>query len=82
MSDFMLWFYANFIRPQMYEIPEGDYIDCFQDVWDGLSPELLHSWNKCEEFLSIHAFLLGLHTGMELSAATRTTFPPASQQPK
>ena len=81
MSDYMLWLYANFIQPQMDEILEGDYTVHFQSVWDSLSPDLLPSWDKCEEFLSIHAFLLGLATGAGLAQATQTTSPPAWTQP-
>ena len=40
MSDFMLWLYANYIRPQLHEINEGDYVSYFQDVTDSLPPEL------------------------------------------
>ena len=71
MSDFMLWFYANYIQPQLYEIHEGDYSDHFQNIMDSLPEGLHHDLQKCEEFTAIHAFLLGLHTGAGLSSAAR-----------
>ena len=71
MSDFMLWLYANYIQPQLYDIPEGEYISHFQDVTDHLPAGLRTSLDKCEEFTAIHAFLLGLRTGAGLSSAAR-----------
>lgn len=68
MSDFMLDFYASYIRPQLYDIHEGDYTDDFQEIFDRLPQELLPSWYKCEEFTAIHAFLLGFQTAAGLSA--------------
>lgn len=71
MSDFMRWFYAVYIQPQLYEIHEGEYTDYFQNVIDGLPDGLLPDLLKCEEFTAVHAFLLGLHTGAGLSSAPR-----------
>lgn len=82
MPDFMPWLYANYIEPQLLEIFEGEYADHFQNVGDRLFPDLLPSWNKCEEFISIHAFLLGFRTGAGLAAATQTTSPAASSPPR
>lgn len=69
MPDFMLGFYASYIRPQLYEIHEREYTDCFETILDSLPDHLLPDLQKCEEFTAIHAFLLGLRTGAGLSAA-------------
>ena len=71
MSDFMLRFYANYIRPQLYEIHEGEYANCFENVTDSLPEDLLPDLQKCEEFPAVHAFLRGLRTGAGLSSAAR-----------
>lgn len=71
MPDFMLWFYASYIRPQLYEIQEEEYTGCFEAVMDNLPDSLLPDLRKCEEFTAIHAFLLGLRTGAGLSSAAR-----------
>ena len=69
MSDFMLSFYNSYIRPQLYDIKEGEYTEDFQKVFDHLPEDLLPSLYKCEEFTAIHAFLLGLRVAAGLSAA-------------
>ena len=66
MSDFMLEFYANYIRPQLYDILEGEYVENFQNLFNSLPESLLPDLRKCEEFTAIHAFLLGLRTGYHL----------------
>ncbi len=71
MSDFMLWFYENYIQPQLCEIKEGEYVDYFVSVTDHLPDSLLPDLRKCEEFTAIHAFLLGVRTGAGLSSAAR-----------
>ena len=71
MSDFMLWLYANYIHPQLYEIHEGEDIGHFQNVIDRLPEDLLPDLQKCEEFTAVHAFLLGLRTGAGLPSAAR-----------
>ena len=69
MSDFMLAFYNSYIRPQLYDIKEGEYAKDFQKVYDHLPDDVLLSLYKCEEFTAIHAFLLGLRMAAGLSAA-------------
>lgn len=71
MSDFMLRFYANYIRPQLHEIHEGEYANCFENVTDSLPEDLLPDLQKCEEFTAVRAFLLDFRTGAGLSSAAR-----------
>ena len=66
MSDFMKWFYAVYIQPQLLEIHEGEYTDYFQNIADFLPDGLLPDLQKCEEFTAVHAFLLGMRTGRGL----------------
>ena len=47
MSNFMLWLYDNYIRPQLYEIKEGEYVDYFVSVTDHLPDSLLPDLRKC-----------------------------------
>ena len=83
MSDFMLWLYANYIRPQIEGAEKGDYDFHFDLIHNELPPCSRPSLDKCLEFTAAHAFLLGLRTGAGLSAAvrgpqaTQTTSPPA-----
>lgn len=82
MPDFLLWLYAHYIGPQLKDIPQGDYSFHFQLVENNLPPSVFSSLRKREEFIAIHAFLLGLRTGAGLSAAaTKTTSPPGATQP-
>ena len=71
MSDFMVWLYANYIRPQLESAQRGDY-DCHFDLLkDDLPPCARPSLDKCLEFTASEAFLLGVRTGAGLSAGTR-----------
>lgn len=69
MSDFMLWLYTNYIRPQPDSARRGDYDFHFDLLRNELPPCAQASLDKCLEFTAIHAFLLGLRTGAGLSAA-------------
>lgn len=71
MSDFMLWLYASYIRPQLDSARRGDYEFHFDLLRNELSPCTAPSLDKCLEFTAVHAFLLGLRTGAGLSAAAR-----------
>ena len=67
MSDFMLWLYANFIRPQVDAEEKGDYEFHFDLVRNTLPPPVRSSMEKCLEFTAVHAFSLGLKTGAGLA---------------
>ena len=68
MSDFMLWLYANYIKPQLETLTkESDYalrIELLQGQLDGGGMEDL---DRALEFTAIQAFLLGLRTGEGLA---------------
>ena len=71
MSDFMLWLYANYIRPQLDSAPRGDCAFHFDLLHNELPPCTRASLDKCLEFTAAHAFLLVLRTGAGLSSAAR-----------
>ena len=67
MSDFMLWLYANYIRPQIDAQEKGDYSFHFDLVENELPPSVRPSMEKCLELAAIRAFSLGLRTGAGLA---------------
>lgn len=67
MSDFMLWLYANYIRPQISAAPKRDYAFHFDLVRNNLRPSEQESMDRALEFTAVQAFLLGLRTGEGLS---------------
>lgn len=85
MSAFLHWYYQHYILPQTVDIPEEEYTDSYQDLLDHLPKDSQESLIRWEEFISIHAFLLGFRTAAGLSDAgafTKTTFPSASIPPR
>ena len=66
MSDFMKWLYVNYIHPQIKSAPREDYEAYFSLMENTLEPELTVTYRKTQEFIAIHAFLLGLRTGCGL----------------
>ena len=70
MSDFMLWLYANYIRPQLEAVPPEDYYAHFDLVKNELPPLFWEELDKCREFTAIHAFTLGFRTGKGLAGLT------------
>ncbi|WP_325199826.1 hypothetical protein [Oscillibacter sp.] len=70
MSDFMLWLYANYIKPQV-DAALRDPCACPLDTLQNeLCEAQRRDLDKALEFTAIQAFLLGLRTGEGL-AATR-----------
>ena len=67
MSDFMLWLYAHYIRPELDAAPQGDYSFHFDLLHNDLSAYLAESTAKILEFTAVQAFLLGLRTGRGLA---------------
>lgn len=64
MSDFMLWLYANYIKPQMGTLTrESDYALRLELLQSQLADGGLEDL----EFTAIQAFLLGLRTGEGLA---------------
>lgn len=70
MSDFLLWLHANYILPQLKAAPLNDYGFHFDLIQNELPPCALESLDRCLEFTAIHAFLLGVRTGMGLAPFT------------
>ena len=66
MSDFMKWLYANYIGPQVKTASQEDYEMHLSLLENCLEPDLAVSYKKTQEFIAIHAFLLGLRTGRGL----------------
>ena len=66
MSDFMKWLYANYIGPQVKNASQEDYEMHLSLLENCLEPDLAVSYKKTQEFIAIHAFLLGLRTGRGL----------------
>ena len=67
MSDFMKWLYANYITPQINAASQEDYESYFSLMENTLEPDLAVTYRKTQEFIAIHAFLLGLRTGEGLA---------------
>lgn len=66
MSDFMKWLYAQYIKPQLEAVPQGDYEIYFDSFFDETTFKGEQYYDKIIEFTAIHAFLLGLRTGQGL----------------
>lgn len=71
MSDFMKWLYANYIKPYLDTVPQGDYKPDFYFLEDEISSATADSFSKAQEFTAVHTFLLGLRTGKGLSDPLR-----------
>ena len=72
MSDFMLWLYANYIKPQLGVLTrESDYALRIELLQGQLSDGGLEDLDKALEFTAIQAFLLGLRTGEGLALTRR-----------
>lgn len=67
MSDFMLWLYAHYIRPELDAAPQGDYSFHFDLLHNDLPAYPAESTAKILEFTAVQAFLLGLRTGRGLA---------------
>ena len=62
MSDFMLWLYANYIRPQIGAVEKDGCGTKFYIVEKELSPAARISLERSLEFTAIQVFLLGFRT--------------------
>jgi len=70
MSDFMLWLYANYIKPQMGKPAQGSDYALRQELLESqLADGGLEDLEKLLEFQSIQAFLLGMRTGEGLATS-------------
>lgn len=67
MSDFMLWLYAHYIKPYLDTVPQGNYDFHLELMRNEMLESSVESFEKSQEFIAIHAFLLGLRTGQGLS---------------
>ena len=81
MSDFMIWLYAHYIKPQLDAAPRGDYSFHFDLMHNELGFHALESYEKSLEFTAIHAFLLGLRTGAGLGALIPQGTAPSAPGP-
>ena len=66
MSDFMIWLYLHYIKPYLDTVPEGDYQIYFEEMFESMNFRCEQLYDKTQEFVVIHAFLLGLRTGRGL----------------
>ena len=66
MSDFMIWLYLHYIKPYLDTVPADDYNFHMDMIHNELGYHALESYEKNLEFTAIHAFLLGLRTGLRL----------------
>ena len=68
MDQFLPWLYARYIYPYQEEHVPGSGYELDLSLMDGnLTPEDRANFNKCREFFSLQAFVLGLRTGLGLS---------------
>lgn len=66
MSDFMKWLYQHYILPYLEGLPREDYGLFFDEMFEIMSFRCEQLYGKTQEFVVIHAFLLGLRTGQGL----------------
>jgi hypothetical protein len=62
----MIWLYTHYIKPYLDEVPQGDYDIYFFEMFEAMSFQCERLYDKTQEFLLVHAFLLGLRTGRGL----------------
>jgi len=74
MSDFALWLYANYIRPQVSAVEKDEYEFDFSLLKRELSPASQINMERALAFMGIQAFLLGFRTSEGLTA-----LPPRTQ---
>ena len=67
MTDFMLWLYAHYIKPQIDAVPKGNYAYPMDLLENSLRPSDREDLDKTLEFHAVQAFLLGLRTGEGLA---------------
>ena len=67
MSEFMIWLYRQYIKPQLDAAPPGDYGMHVAFMENELGPHALESYEKVLELTAIRAFSLGLLTGESLA---------------
>ncbi len=72
MSDFILWLYANYIKPHMEKPAQGSDYALRRELLEGqLEENGLEDLEKVLEFQSVQAFLLGMRTGEGLAVSHR-----------
>lgn len=74
MNDFMRWFYANYIKPQIGKQDISCYETSFSLMDNCLSDELKEDYDRTLEFYASHAFILGLRTGAGLTYSSQGSF--------
>ena len=75
MTDFMRWFYAHYIHPQLEHVPREAYQYWLSALENDLTSRQREDYEKVLEFYAVHAFLLGVETGRGLSEALGPTRP-------
>lgn len=66
MSDFMKWLYEHYIKPYLQSVPQDDYKLYFDELFESMNFHCEQLYDKTQEFVVTHAFLLGLRTGQGL----------------
>ena len=66
MSDFMKWLHEHYIKPYLESIPQDDYKLYFDELFESMNFRCEQLYDKTQEFMVTHAFLLGLRTGRGL----------------
>ena len=82
MSDFMLWLYANYIRPQTSAAEKDHYEFDFHLLRRALPPASQVHLERVLTFTAVQAFLLGFRTSEGLPPRTprQEPGPPAPLQ--
>ena len=75
MTDFMRWFYADYICPQLGRVPRGAYQYWISALENDLTSHQKEDYEKTLEFYAVHAFLLGVETGRGLWEVLSPTRP-------
>ena len=70
MSDFMLWLYANYIRPQISAVEKDHYEFDFRHLQNALPPASQVNLERALTFTAVQAFLLGFRTSEGLPPRT------------
>lgn len=81
MTDFMKWLYPRYIRPYVEAAPREDYELWFSLLDGELRAAEREDLDRVLEFTAIHAFLLGLRTGVGLGALIPQGTAPSAPGP-
>lgn len=67
MTDFTKCLYTHYIKPQLQNVPPGEYTMYISLAQNQTPPHARQEYEKTAEYIAIRSFLLGFRTGAGLS---------------